>query len=410
MNKFWIIVSHTYFSKFKAKGFIITVLATLLLVWAGTNFNKIIDFFDKDKKETIAILDKTKQFASPLEMHWKQQGDKDIILVPFNGTEKEAETKVHDETWDGYVILSQDEKGFPKGTYKSLTVAESKIPTKIQTALQQLKLTIVTQKIGLTEQQLTEMYAPISFEKIALEQGAKTEQQLDQARIIVMIIEYLIYFSVISYGSMIATEVASEKSSRVMEILISSVSPIQQMFGKIIGIALLSVTHLVILFVAFRLFAQGSSADYLELILTVPTSLLVYGLAFFILGYFLYATLFAMVGSLVSRLEDVQQLVLPISLIIIVAFFIASFGLGNPNSMFLTVSSFIPFFSPMIMFLRIGMLDVPTWQILLSFGILIGSIVFFAYIGAKVYRGGVLMYGKAPSWKDIGKALQLMKK
>src|SRR5690625_6706802 len=100
-----------------------------------------------------------------------------------------------------------------------------------------------------------------------------------------------------------------------------------------------------------------------------------------------------MFGSLVSRVEDLQQLLMPMFILIIIGFFIAMFGLNVPEATFITISSFIPFFSPMIMFLRVGMLEVPAWEIALSIGILIGTIVILGLIGARIYRGGVLMYG-----------------
>jgi ABC-2 type transport system permease protein len=129
-----------------------------------------------------------------------------------------------------------------------------------------------------------------------------------------------------------------------------------------------------------------------------------------LLGYFLYATLFALLGSLVSRVEDVQQIATPVSMLVVGAFIIAMFGLNAPDAPFITVTSFIPFFAPMIMFLRIGMLNVPFWEIALSLALLVGTIVFFAIVGAKVYRGGVLLYGQSSSWKDLKHAWQLTKK
>src|SRR5690625_1206547 len=143
---------------------------------------------------------------------------------------------------------------------------------------------------------------------------------------------------------------------------------------------------------------------------TTSFSLYIYALVFFILGYLLYATIAAMLGSLVSKVEDVQQLLFPMIMLIMIAFFIAMFGLGMPEAKFITVTSYIPFFSPMIMFLRVGMLDVPVWEIALSIGILILTIGFFGWLGARIYRGGVLMYGPSRTLKDFKNALALSKK
>src|SRR5699024_2867369 len=139
-------------------------------------------------------------------------------------------------------------------------------------------------------------------------------------------------------------------------------------------------------------------------------SIYVYAVVFFLLGYFLYATISAMLGSLVSRVEDVQQLVLPIVFLVMIAFFIAMFGLGMPEAKFITITSFIPFFATMISFLRIGVLIVRVWHDALSIGILIGRICVFAAIGERIYRDGVLMYGPTKSLKDLKSAFQISKK
>jgi len=215
---------------------------------------------------------------------------------------------------------------------------------------------------------------------------------------------------------MIAMDVATEKSSRVMEILISSASPVTHMFAKIIGIALLGLTQIILFFiVGFGLIStkvKELSGGFFEVFGFSDTSISIYFYAvlFFILGYFLYATIAAMLGSLVSRVEDVQQLIMPMVLLVMVAFFIAIFGLGNPEAKFITITSFIPFFSPMIMFLRVGMLDIPIWEVIISVGLLIGTIIILAILGARIYRGGVLMYGPSRSLKDFKQALALTKK
>ncbi len=142
----------------------------------------------------------------------------------------------------------------------------------------------------------------------------------------------------------------------------------------------------------------------------VPLSTIIYAVVFFILGYFLYATLAALLGSLVSRIEDVQQMITPMTFLVVAGFMIAMFGLNQPDITFITITSYIPFFTPMLMFMRVGMLTLPAWEPILGIVILVISIIILAIFGAKVYQGGVLMYGKSNSFKDITKALQLTKK
>ncbi|MBB5325358.1 ABC-2 type transport system permease protein [Anoxybacillus tepidamans] len=412
MNKFWIVLWHTYITKLKAKSFIVITLIVSLLTFAVTNLNHIINFFNKDEKKIIGVIDQTEMFYEPLKTQLAKNRDRNLELKLFHGTEKEAKQKVKSEKWDAFLTLAYDDKQLPKATYYANTIADSDISGKLEQALQQLKTALATAKIGLKPEQVTQLYEPVPFQKIALEKNAKTEAELNQARGLVYALVFAMYMFVLMYGSMIASEVATEKSSRVMEILISSVSPVQQMFGKIIGVALLSLTQFSILFAVGFSSLKSNEYELFKLIgiAHIPASTLVYAVIFFLLGYLLYATLFATLGSMVSRLEDVQMVVTPVTLLVLASFFIAMFGLDSPESPFITVTSFIPFFAPLIMFLRIGMLDVAGWEIALSIALLIGTIVFFAYIGAKIYRGGVLMYGRSTSWKDMKKAIELTKK
>lgn len=412
MNKFWIVLWHTYITKLKAKSFIVITLIVSLLTFAVTNLNHIIGFFNKDEKKIIGVIDQTEMLYEPLKTQLAKNRDRNLELKLFHGTEKEAKQKVKSEKWDAFLTLAYDDKQLPKATYYANTIADSDTPGKLEQALQQLKTALATAKIGLKPEQVTQLYEPVSFQKIALEKNAKTEEELNQARGLVYALVFAMYMFVLMYGSMIASEVATEKSSRVMEILISSVPPVQQMFGKILGVALLSLTQFAILFTIGFSSLKSNSKELLKMlgISHIPVSTLVYAAVFFLLGYLLYATLFATLGSMVSRLEDVQMMVTPVTLLVLASFFIAMFGLDSPESSFITVTSFIPFFAPLIMFLRIGMLDVAGWEIALSLALLIGTIGLFAFVGAKIYRGGVLMYGRSTSWKDMKKAMELTKK
>lgn len=416
MNNFWIILFHTYLTKLKTKSFIITTILTVIITLGLTNMNKIIETFDKTGgKEKVAVLDETGQIYQPLKEQIATV-NKDIVLVQYKGSGKEAEKDVKNEKYRGMVEIRYNEEQLPQATYKAMSVADSDLYTEIQSGLQQLKTMMAASKINLTADQLQKLYEPVSFDKIALEENAKTEEELNQARGLVYVLLFIIYFAVIMYASMIAMEVATEKSSRVMEILISSVSPIKQMFAKILGIGLLSLTQLAVLIsVGYYSIKQNLSSlegGFFDAFGfgNIPFSTIAYAVIFFILGYFLYATLAAFLGSLVSRIEDVQQMITPMTLLVVAGFMIAMFGLGKPDAPFITVTSYIPFFTPMIMFLRVGMLTLPTWEAIAGISVLLATIILLAIFGARVYKGGVLMYGKSNSFKDIKKALQLTKK
>ncbi|MCQ5365698.1 ABC transporter permease [Anoxybacillus salavatliensis] len=407
-NKFWIVFAHTYMTKLKSKSFFISTMITALIIFGIGQLDRIIEAFSDNGQKTIGVIDQTNGWYEALQA--QMQSNKEIKFVRHNENEEQAKKYVQTEKWYAYIVLHV-QNGQLKVAYYAKNIADSDVTHEMEQALQQVKIVMMAKQIGLTYDQINALYAPITIEKVALEKHAKTEEQLDQARTIVYVLLFAMYMFVLMYGSMIMMEVATEKSSRIMEILISSISPVQQLFGKILGIALLSLTQFVVIFTVGYTSLQNS--DMLNQLLgmeKLPLFLLVYGMIFFLLGYLLYAMLFAVLGSIVSRVEEVQQMAGPVTMLVVAAFIMAMFGLNVPESPFITVMSFVPFFTPMIMFLRIGMLNVPIWEIALSLILLVGTIAFLFVFGSKIYRGGVLMYNQASSWKDLKRAWQLTKR
>ncbi|MBO1002912.1 ABC transporter permease [Pseudogracilibacillus auburnensis] len=416
MNKFWIVLGHTYFSRLKSKAFIISTLVVFLFIFGIANIQSIIQLFTGDDElEQVIVIDESGELFAPLETSISQL-DEEVELIAYEESEEVGKSAVQNEEYDGLLILELDENNLPIATYYENNAAESSLQYTIEQQLQQVKIAIATEQAGVDEATLASIYEEMPFEKIALDEATKTDEELNQARGIVYIMLFVLYMAVIIYGQMIAMDVATEKSSRVMEILISSASPVTHMFAKIIGIALLGLTQMVLFFIVgaslISTKMDTTSGEIFEFFGFTSTSISIYfyALLFFILGYFLYATIAAMLGSLVSRVEDVQQLIMPMVFLIMIAFFIAMFGLTVPDAKFITITSFIPFFSPMIMFLRVGMLEVPIWEVIVSVGLLVGTIILLAILGARIYRGGVLMYGPSRSLKDFKKALMLTKK
>ncbi|MBT2573960.1 ABC transporter permease [Bacillus sp. ISL-51] len=418
MNKFSIMMFHTYKNKITTKSFIITTAITVLLVLFVTNLQSIISVFQSgDEKQEIAVIDETGElypvFAKQLQA---ADTDHELQVLHTKQSKQEAVKKIKDGTWDGLFIIKRDQKGTISGAYQALTISNESAYELLKQALTQTKTAVETAKLGVSDETVSSLYTPAAVSKKALEKGAKSEEELGQVMGLVYIMLFVIYFAVILYASMIAMEVATEKSSRVMEILISSMPPIQQMFAKLFGIALVGITQFAILltagYLSLTLNHQNQASSPVSQFLNftdVPVSTVIYAVIFFLLGYFLYATLAAFLGSVVSRIEDVQQTIQPMTFLVVAGFMIAMFGLGRPDAGFITVTSYIPFFTPMIMFLRVGMLDIPFWQVAVGIGLTLVTILILAVIGARIYKGGVLIYGNAGGFKAIKQALRISK-
>lgn len=416
MSKFWTIVGHTYFSRIKSKSFIITTIITLAIIIGMANLPAIIDMFSGDEEsDRVLVIDESGIYGDYLQEDGIG-GDAGIDFENFEGTEEAAREAVVNEQYDGLLVITADENNLLQGRYYANRISEMGEQNEIEQVLQQLKVMIGTQQAGIDQATLETIYAPVSLQMEQLDASARTAEEMNQSRGLVYAMLFILYMTVLVYGQMIATDVATEKSSRVMELLISSAPPITHMFAKIVGIAFLGLTQVIILlgggYVAIQANKDSMAGEFFDVMgLTNNDPVIyIYAVVFFLLGYFLYATLAAMLGSLVSRIEDVNQLVTPMIMVIVIAFVLAMFGLNMPDSTLITVTSYIPFFAPMIMFLRIGMLNIPFWEIGLSVGILLLTIVLFAALAARVYKGGVLMYGKSGSLKDLKRAIHLSKK
>jgi ABC-2 type transport system permease protein len=204
--------------------------------------------------------------------------------------------------------------------------------------------------------------------------------------------------------------VLEEKQSRIIEVLLSSVRPFDLMLGKLIGIGMVGLTQYLIwaffgLLIGVIAALPAISASWSS-IPRIPVAQLIFFVVFFVLGYFLYATLYAMVGAIVSSEEDGQQVQLPVTMTLVIPMLMLSMVMRNPNGTVSTILSMIPIFSPVLMFLRIGLQMPPWWQIALSIALLIMTILGLVWVAAKIYRVGVLMYGKRPTLPELAKWLR----
>ena len=215
---------------------------------------------------------------------------------------------------------------------------------------------------------------------------------------------FALYMVIMLYGQMIATNVANEKSSRTMELLVTSVNTNAMIFGKVLATCLVGLIQLALIFGSSMFFYsmnRGSWADNMIVssIFNPPPALLLQLLLFFFLGFLVYAFLYGAVGSMVSRLEDTTTAVMPITMLFMISFFLVVIPLagGDTDSMMIRVCSFIPFSSPVAMFTRIAMGSVPAIEIAISVMILALSVVLIGFLAARIYRVGVLLYGVKPS-------------
>ncbi len=213
---------------------------------------------------------------------------------------------------------------------------------------------------------------------------------------------FALYMVILLYGQMVATNVANEKSSRAMEVLVTSAKPTSMMFGKVLASCIAGFSQLVLVFgtaiLLYNINKDALSNPLITSIFDIPMDLFIFMIIFFILGFLIYAFMFGAIGSTASKLEDINTSVMPITFLFVIAFMVVMFSMasGSVDTTLMKVCSYIPFTSPMAMFTRICMSTVPWYEILASIVILIGSTIGIGFLSAKIYRVGVLLYGMPP--------------
>lgn len=218
---------------------------------------------------------------------------------------------------------------------------------------------------------------------------------------------FALYMVILLYGQMVATNVATEKSSRAMEVLITSAKPTAMMFGKVLASCIAGFTQLVLVFgtaiLLYNVNKETLSNPLIASIFDIPVELFIYLIVFFVLGFLIYAFLYGAVGSTASKLEDINTSVMPITYLFIIAFMVVIFSMtsGSVDNTAMLVCSYIPFTSPMAMFTRICMSTVAWYEIAISIVILVCSTVGIGVLSAKIYRIGVLLYGTPPKISNI---------
>lgn len=244
--------------------------------------------------------------------------------------------------------------------------------------------------------------------------GKTTTLGKDQAQnfFYTYIMIFALYMVILLYGQMVATNVANEKSSRAMELLITSAKPTSMMFGKVLASCIAGLIQIVAVFGAALVFYNINKEAWgdnmiIAAIFDIPVDLFIYMIIFFILGFLIYAFLYGAIGSTASKLEDINTSVLPITFLFIIAFMVVMFSMtaGNVDTPLMKICSYVPFTSPMAMFTRICMSTVMWYEIAISIIVLIGSVIAVGILSAKIYRVGVLLYGASPKIGTILKTV-----
>lgn len=320
--------------------------------------------------------------------------------------ENDIESGVKDSKYSFGIILDKPLE------YRYITFTQSITDTTtdtIDTAIISAYRTIELEKKGVSAED-SEKLLSASAQKSIITLGTDQTSAYFSTYILVM----ALYMAILLYGQLVANSVVTEKSTRAMEMLITCASPSDLMFGKVIGAGLAGFTQIVVILgVGAASVSTMSSSMPAEIssFFSFPIETVLFAVLFFVLAFFIYAFILAALASLVSRTEDLNNIITPAMFVIIFAFMVVVIGMntGDLNSPLMIVTSYIPFTAPISMFARIAMSDVAVWEIIISVAIQVVSVFILGKLAAVVYRIGVLMYGKPPRFKEIFKMLRANK-
>jgi len=387
-----------------AKSFrILTIVLSVVLFGALT----IVPFIDSGdagsdtaEKPTVLVIDRSgsnigKDFSAAMPVY-------DVIAE--ERSEDTIKAGIENGTYEWALIINS----YDSAEYISTPIMIGSGGVEIASVLRDIKLQHMMISSGMPEDVVANSMKPVEMFFVSV--GKDTMTQFAGTYSLLM----LLYISIIMFGQFVTSSVVTEKTSRATEVLITAAKPLNFMFGKIFGVGLSGMCQMACLLAAGSI-GIGINHNYYKDVLIFQSllnsgpKLIAYYFLFFCLGYFMFASIFAALGSLVSRVEDINTAVMPAMLIFVAAFMVAMSGMSDPNGNLITVFSFIPLFTPVCMFVRVAMTDVPVYQFVISVVLTIASIFGVAYIAAKIYRIGVLMYGKLPSIKVLRATLKGMK-
>lgn len=447
MNKTLIIIGREFSTRVRKKSFLILTIFVPILFAVFYAFLMWMLLKDDTQQRKIAVVN-----FSPIETPFQQVNNNTFEYADSIITAKGAPDFLKQHK-DYYAVIWIPENvmthaDIPMYSFSQVPMElKNEIASQLQKRLEEIKRNkvIAESQMPDLEAKLAATHSPVLVRTLKIsDTGEAKESSSEIASVIGLVAGMVIYFFVFMYASQVMKGVIEEKTNRIIEVLVSSVKPFQFLLGKIIGVAAVGLVQFLIwlvfgfvLIVVMQAFflpgldlealrnasdltggfspmqSTELSAAQMEIIrkvaLTIdPVFILKFLGAFlfyFIGGYLLYASLFAAVGAAVDNETDSQQFMTPLSIILVVGLYIGFTAMKSPESSLVLWSSIIPFTSPIVMLVRIPF-GVPAWEIAVSMAVLVGSFIFFTWLSGKIYRIGILMYGKKVTWKELYKWLK----
>lgn len=438
MRNIGLIIMREFKERVYKKSFIITTLLMPLLLALVSVAPTLIMIYAKGDTKSISVIDNSGIVAQRLESN----EDVEFVAIPNGDLQEELKKSLESDNF-GLLYIGEDIVKNPNNIQlytnsSSSMLIEDAITDQIEEIIEAERLK--EYNISDLKQILESIEVDISLSTFRNDSQEQTASSSAASSFIGIILGFVLYFFLVVYGSIVMQSIIEEKSSRILEVLVSTVRPFEMMMGKILGVALVAATQIVVWGVLIVLMsavlvpalmpddilasveavkggadvmAMASSGVDVEMVAAISSitntgyiaKLVVLMLVFMVGGFLLYAAMYAAVGASVDTAQDAQQLTTPITIPIILAFIILTMVMNDPNSPLVVWCSMIPFTSPIVMMGRIPS-GIPAWEIALSIALLYATFIVMVWFAGKIYRVGIFMHGKKPTFKELYKWLK----
>ncbi|MGC2475501.1 MAG: ABC transporter permease [Candidatus Sulfotelmatobacter sp.] len=427
MRNTWIILKREYLERVRTRTFLVlTLLAPAIMTALMILPAKLATM--GEKAQHFVIVASTQQFGETVRQQLmsepmggeeaeaegsatqRKPEDQYVIDVDTNSTETEQASlrdKVSNRDIDGFLWLTDDAIAAHKVDWDTREMAGSREKSWIGDAVNRIVKQQELAKAGLPSAQSQELLTPVKVESVRIEHGREAKGSGNGRFLEIVVMVMLIYVAVLLYGISVMRSVLEEKTSRIIEVLLSSASSTELMTGKLLGVGLVGLTQIVVWTVMAGVIALPSLAaqpNFSEL--QISPLVMISFVLYFLFGYLLYSTMYATIGAITTTEQEGQQLQFLIVMPLVLSVFMLAPVLRTPDSAVVVWLSMVPFFSPIVMYARIVVQTPPLWQIALSLVLMVATIAGLVVLCARIYRIGVLIYGKRPTLPEILKWLK----
>ncbi len=411
MGKIKTIVKKEIKLKVMTKGFLIGTLLGPLIILLFTFGPAFFIALSEKKPVNLVVVENTgrlqsefqKVFNDTLENGMSRFRITFMDSLAFQQKQNELFAQLEKGKLKAVVVIPSTIFSNGKAIYYSKSASDIDFISNLKERLSNVVNREKMRQAGVDPLLVERLSTPVKLETRKVQKGSVQKSNVGQVWAMAFVFTMMLYMTSIFYGNAVMRGVLEEKTSRIVEILLSSINAFQLMLGKIIGIGLVGLIQYLfwgLMGIVGFVLVSVSKPEFVKY-LQVQPSAFAYFVIFFLIGYFQIAGLFAAVGSMASSEEDMQPLSMPVNMLVIIPFIMGFSVIGNPGSSLGQILSFIPFFTPLIMFLRVLLISPPWYEVWGAIALNIGAIVLFGWISARIYRVGILMYGKRPNLPEI---------